>query len=102
MKAPRLEKKEIESIKECFLESFPKGSLLYLFGSRADPSKKGGDIDLYIETPLEESDLVTSAKLKFLTLLVFKIGEQKVDVVVKFKNDLPIHAIAKEEGIRLV
>lgn len=103
MKTPRLSPSEIKAIQEAFLECFPAGSELFLFGSRADSTKKGGDIDLYVETPLQNAEDVVKAKTLFLTKLVFKIGDQKVDVVIRFNHyDLPIHKIAKEEGIRLV
>ena len=43
----RLSKKYIETIKKYFKEFFQNGEI-YLFGSRVDDSKKGGDIDLYL------------------------------------------------------
>lgn len=102
MRTPRLNAAELAGIKEAFIQCFPKGSHLYLFGSRSDPKKKGGDIDLYIEAPFETADQVLDAKEKFLTKLFVKIGEQKVDVIIKFQTDLPIHSIAKNEGIKLI
>lgn len=102
MRKPRLNAQEVEGIKAAFLDCFPPGSELYLFGSRADATKKGGDIDLYVETPLNSADEIVAAKIRFLALLFIKIGEQKVDVVVKFKTDLPIHHVARQEGIRLI
>jgi predicted nucleotidyltransferase len=39
-----------QAIKKYFLKFFEKGQV-YLFGSRADDSKKGGDIDLYMVVP---------------------------------------------------
>ncbi|MFV0340530.1 MAG: nucleotidyltransferase domain-containing protein [Parachlamydiaceae bacterium] len=91
MKHPRLTPQVLDSIKSTFLDCFPQGSQLYLFGSQVDPEKKGGDIDLYIESPLDKAEEVTDAKEKFLTQLFFKIGDQKVDVIIKFKMELPIH-----------
>ena len=44
----RLSKRYIEVIKKYFKEFFENGEI-YLFGSRVDDSKKGGDIDLYLE-----------------------------------------------------
>ena len=40
----RLSKRYIEVIKKYFKEFFENGEI-YLFGSRVDDSKKGGDID---------------------------------------------------------
>lgn len=45
--AMRLTHDEIKSIIESFHNSFETGSV-YLFGSRVDDARKGGDIDLYI------------------------------------------------------
>ena len=43
----RLKPHYIHSIKKYFLQIFTDGEI-YLFGSRVDDSKKGGDIDLYL------------------------------------------------------
>ena len=48
----RLTNSEINSIKRVFLDLFHTGKV-YLFGSRVDDTKRGGDIDLYFE--LDES-----------------------------------------------
>ena len=44
----RLSKYYVDSIKNVFNDVFCEGAI-YLFGSRVDDTKKGGDIDLYIE-----------------------------------------------------
>lgn len=46
----RLTEKERKLICEAFLQNFGKNDHLWLFGSRVNDTKKGGDIDLYIET----------------------------------------------------
>ena len=93
----RLTKEEIQAIKTTFKEVFVDGDI-YLFGSRVDDSKKGGDIDLYISTP-QKKDLV-SKKIEFLVKLKQKIGEQKIDVVLDYNNNFLIDKKAKE-GIKL-
>lgn len=74
-----------------------------LFGSRADDSARGGDIDLYVEADLEEPDEVVDAKLRALADLHLSLGEQKIDLVVKRPGSetQPIHRVAKTTGIRL-
>ena len=62
----RLTEYEVKSIKESFLNIFEEGTLS-LFGSRVDDAKKGGDIDLYIQTPKEKATLEN--KIKFLVIL---------------------------------
>lgn len=53
----RLTNSEIEAIKKAFLKTFEDGKI-YLFGSRADDTKKGGDIDLYI-VPISKNNLTS-------------------------------------------
>ncbi len=99
----RLTDFELEAIQNTFKECFQNEDHLWIFGSRVNPTKKGGDIDLYVETPCTDADQVIQSKLRFLLELEYKIGERKVDVVIKFKdNHQLIHKIAKEEGIQLV
>jgi len=66
-------------IKEAFKKSFKNGKI-YLFGSRVDDTKRGGDIDLYL-CPESKDDLA-SKKIEFLVALKQKIDEQKIDVVI--------------------
>ncbi len=59
----RLTKKQLLSIKEPFKECFSFGDKLFLFGSRTDDSKKGGDIDLYIETDYSDTSAIFKKKI---------------------------------------
>ena len=74
----RLKDIEIEAIKTAFAEVFGEGQI-YLFGSRVDDNKKGGDIDLYL-CPKELKD-IGGKKIDFLVKLKREIGDQKTDVV---------------------
>lgn len=78
----RLTTFEVQSITETFKEVFGDGKI-YLFGSRVDDLKKGGDIDLFLDVSCCNDE--HSKKIQFLTKLEAKIGEQKIDVV--FKKD---------------
>lgn len=95
----RLSKYEHEKIKEIFIKIFNHGSL-YLFGSRVDDSKKGGDIDLYV-IPENYQDKFSSKKMLFLLELKKLIGEQKIDLVIDRNENRPIDTIAKQQGILL-
>ena len=87
-------------IKKLTAEIFGSDARLMLFGSRVDDTKKGGDIDLYIET--QDSKTVLDKKIKFLTALNFALGEQKIDLVVNnFTKEKAIYEIAKQTGIEL-
>ena len=97
----RLSEEEIKAIVETAKEIFGKNIKIWLFGSRADLGKRGGDIDLYIETEMEED--ILRKKLKFLVKLEEKIGEQKIDVIIKpFNSKDEISLIAKRTGVRLL
>jgi len=73
---------------------------LYLFGSRVYDNKKGGDIDLYLES---ENIIDMQTQIKFLTAIYKDITQRKVDLLVKTpsSNNLPIYKTAKKEGILL-
>ncbi len=77
--------------------SFDRNSKIVLFGSRADDTKKGGDIDLLV---LSEK-LTFDDKLKILNKLYLELGEQKIDLVLAKNKSKPFVKIALEEGIYL-
>lgn len=94
----RLTKAQHHAIKQSFLEVFHEGEI-YLFGSRVNDAKKGGDIDLYIRTKNLKN--VIAKKLDFLVKLKREIGEQKIDVVFDRNNQRAIDTVAKETGVKL-
>ncbi|MDP3372490.1 MAG: nucleotidyltransferase domain-containing protein [Candidatus Paracaedibacteraceae bacterium] len=103
MKGIRLTDSQAQTIREVFKQCFCETDKLWLFGSRADLSKKSGDIDLYIETALTNTSVITKAKFSFITKLNIRLGDQKIDVVIKCdETELLIYKIAREEGIQLV
>ena len=89
----RLTEFQIQSIKECFQAQFGPNDHIWLFGSRTDPAKRGGDIDLYIETHEDDISVISKKERTFSVSLKIKIGDQKIDIVV---NSLPLK---KERGI---
>ena len=56
---------------------------VYLFGSRLDPAKKGGDIDLLVFSKQDSFQLSQQITLRF-----FEKCEEKIDVVVMNPNRL--------------
>ena len=77
---------------------FGVGAEVFVFGSRVDDAKKGGDIDLYIK-PQIGNDL--AHKIKFQILLEQKIGEQKIDVVLAADKNRLIEQQAINSGVKL-
>jgi len=95
----RLTNDERKAIKKAFKETFKDGRI-YLFGSRVDDTKRGGDIDLYL-VPNEKFDNEQEKKIDFLIKLDEYIGEQKIDVIIaKDKNRL-IEQEALKYGVEL-
>lgn len=88
-------------IKSSVKKHFGGKADVYLFGSRVDDDKKGGDIDLYITTDMPTSEIIRE-KIGLLVDIEKGLGEQKIDVVInnhtKYK---PIYEIAEKEGVRL-
>ena len=65
--------------------------------------KRGGDIELYVESTIKNPALINKSKSMFLTKLHIEIEEQKIDVIVKFEGiNLLIYKMAKEQGVQLV
>lgn len=92
----RLSLKEIEAIKSS-VSKFDTDALVYLFGSRTNPKKKGGDIDLLIlSNTLRDAD-----KLKIERALFEKIEEQKVDIIIAKDDNEPFVKLVLKSGIQL-
>jgi predicted nucleotidyltransferase len=61
---------------------FDKDSEIYLFGSRLDDTKRGGDIDVLVK-----SDIICRSMLAHIEDDLFRtIDEQKIDFVLTRKN----------------
>jgi len=94
----RLSPDEIEVIREQVRALDPEAEV-YLFGSRANPSGRGGDIDL----------LVVSDRLGFRDVLrlrgeiLDRIGWQQLDLLVRRRDQLdePFAALARARGVKL-
>lgn len=93
----RLTPDQINTIKSTAQSILGEGLQVTLFGSRVNDAARGGDVDLYIETP--QPDLMRKIRCKV------RLQEQldmPVDLIVKPLGDRsPISLIAKQEGLRL-
>lgn len=89
---PRLSEYEIDKILET-IHAMDSEAEVYLFGSRVDSALKGGDIDLLIVSSL----LKFTDKISILVTLEEKLGEQKIDVIIKEpkSNDPFIFGLSK-------
>ena len=90
----RLKPSEIDAIKQSVYTSDPHAKI-YLFGSRADMNKTGGDIDLLVlSQTLQYED-----KLRIKVRLFDLIEEQKVDIIIAKDTTDPFVRIALKQGI---
>lgn len=101
----RLKPWEIEAICTAFRAHFPPEDHLWIFGSRVDPNRRGGDIDLYIETTIEDVSTIYESEKNFVFDLYDTIGEQKIDVVLHLLTrdfKIAIYDVARKNGVQLV
>ena len=98
----RLTPRQIELIKVAAQRALGVRSRIWLFGSRADDTRLGGDIDLLVETDVELSNRA-QAICKIYGAIIMALGERKVDVLVKDARtpDAPIFDLAKRTGVLL-
>ena len=94
----RLTDYDVKCIKRTFKEFFRNGDI-YLFGSRVDDAKRGGDIDLYIVN--HQTDNLLEKKIAFLAALKQKIGDQKIDLLISKDTKCLIEQEALTKGIKL-
>ena len=97
----RLTKYELDMIKKAFKETFKDGKI-YLFGSRVDDSKRGGDIDLFIELPYKlDIDKEFEKKSQFRLRLYELIEEQKIDIIISKDKNRSIEKEIAKTGVEL-
>jgi len=72
---------------------------VWLFGSRVDDNKKGGDIDIAIFSEKIDKDVMQKIQVK--RLICDRIGEQKIDIVTTNSGKEAIFRLAVAEGIQL-
>jgi predicted nucleotidyltransferase len=70
---------------------------IYLYGSRADDSAKGGDIDLWVRS----SRISYRDTLRLLTRIKDRIGWQKIDLTINAGEDDVLAQLVAEMGVRL-
>jgi len=104
----RLSTDQIQAILQAATAVFGQGTSVWLFGSRVDDAKKGGDIDLLVcpqmhtasDSSVRQQGFMQ--KIKMLTLLERHLGERKIDLIVEQPQDIrPIVEVAHRTGIKL-
>lgn len=72
---------------------------VYLFGSRLNDEKRGGDIDLLVRTEGEKKDVL--ARIRMIARLKQYLGDQKIDVIGDHEDSSVVYEALKK-GMRLV
>ncbi len=94
----RLSVNQQQNILQTLYQNFGATTKVWLFGSRVDDSRRGGDVDLYVETN-KGSTLLTKLRCK---MALEELLDLPVDLIVKDQTkDDPIYKIAKKAGVQL-
>ena len=94
----RLDKQQSAFLKSLITNYLPKSDI-YLFGSRTDDFKKGGDIDIII---LADRELDRKEKASIEFDFFQKFGAQKLDLVsYRYDQKSTFKNVALEEAIAL-
>lgn len=99
----RLHETQHQAIKSIVADIVGVESRIWLFGSRVDDTKRGGDIDLLIETDAtlpNRVDVLCKLEGRFAKVL----GDQKIDILLKdarTADDAPIYQAARAKGVQL-
>ena len=94
----RLSLEKIDLLKSTILSILPSATI-YLFGSRVDDRKRGGDIDILI---LGDRKLNFIEKGQIEKIFFIKFGEQKLDLVsFEYNLENSFKEVALMEAIEL-
>lgn len=95
----RLKSTDITIIKKV-ISSVISDAAIFLFGSRVDDTKKGGDIDLFVKTA---KNITLKEELSILTQLELSGIHRKIDLIIEtpHKNKEIFFKTIKERAILL-
>lgn len=85
----RLTASEVQGIASAFMELISMHKLdgeLFLFGSRIDNHKRGGDIDLLWLCESRSRDKASQYKFELIAKILMRLDDQKIDVTIVSKD----------------
>ena len=99
----RLTQDEQRSIAEAARSVLPAGSRVLLFGSRTDDARRGGDVDLLLETAsaLAAADSVRLCR-QLMAQLYWRLGERRIDMLVSVQGTSSSMRRQAERGSRAI
>ena len=95
----RISESEKNAIVEAIKKNDPAGRV-WLFGSRTDDAKKGGDIDIAVLSDRINNDAML--KITVRRCILERIGEQRIDIVTSSDGKEAFFRLAVQEGIELL
>lgn len=98
----RLTPEQVAIIHETVAEVLGQEARVYLFGSRVDDRCRGGDIDLYIESPAL-AEPRSRVQVRLQRRLWERLGPRRIDLLIRARDEAlqPIHRDALEQGVKL-
>ncbi len=94
----RLSKREIEAILQVAEDIYGTDVKVYLFGSRVDDSRRGGDIDLLVRTTSARKGILD--RVRMAARIKSLIGDQKIDIIGDYEDNQVVREALKN-GILL-
>jgi len=85
----RLTDQEVTGILKA-AEACAQNAEVYLYGSRVDDAKRGGDIDLLFVFPDDDPVNIFQTKINLAVALETELGERRIDITTAFNRDLTI------------
>ena len=98
----RITSAQVQTTKSTVDRILGSSNRVWLFGSRTDDEKWGGDLDLLIETDVPVANRAETL-CRLYGALIMALGDRKLDILIKDARtqEAPIHKIARRTGIRL-
>ena len=81
----RISENERSVIGNAVRTHFGEDVRVLLFGSRTDDAKRGGDIDLLVESDLSGREALR-AKIAAITDIQLVLGDRKIDIVLRTRS----------------
>ena len=102
----RLTSSQNQLVKDAVARHFGPNARVWLFGSRIDDSRRGGDFDFYVETDIDNPTEVIDCKLELLAQLhaTPDFEGEKIDLIIKPALPgpyPPIYEQARRRGVPL-
>jgi len=80
----RLEHQHAVAIKQILTDVLGQDTKVWLFGSRIDDDKRGGDVDLYVET---QQPCSLPIKLQLMSKIQRLLDMRKVDLIIHVQGE---------------